>query len=365
MRHLLLTALLLGISILSYSAEQQSILKNPASFKNLLARDNVWGKKILLGYSKKNKPVYAYYYNRGGTDKAMIIGGVHGSEFYGVDVANALKDSLDKMKVSRFKWKILVIPELFPDNVEEGRNNIFEINWGRKTCEKCHGMSDDCKCIDPNRQMPKSNMPYKIGDSLSCTNEKIETENQYLLFVTQLYNPSRIVSLHCKNAFLKNQIGIYADPRVDKDNIALGFSEDAILALKMAFIVKENEGVVYGNFVDEKYVKNDKDEYKIKAVSYLNPVYPKDPPAESKGSKQDRTYETNGGMVSYGTWASTEIRMNNKLFKKAATILTIELPQYYSFFETKNDMSSLKEKELYLNTTAYVKAIKEVFLEAK
>jgi hypothetical protein len=350
-----------------FAQNKPSILETPNNLKKFLSQNNVWGAKLFIGYSKEKRPVYAYYYNKGGRDKAMVIGGVHGSEFYGVDVALALKDCLDKMKVQKFKWKILIIPEIFPDNVKKGREHIFEINYGRRTCEICHGQvtTPPCKlCVDPIRQMPRRNELFKPGDSLSGLNEKIEVENQYLLFITQVYNPIRIASLHCKNSSRDNEIGIYADPRTNSNNIALGFSDDAVLAIRMAFIVKENGGIIYGNFADSIWSASGREDA-LKIVSYLNAVYPQDPPAANKGNEQERSYKTNDGKVTFGTWASTEIKINSKIVKNAATTLTIELPQYYSFFREKYHSDSLDREKLKTNTIAYIKALKEIFLENK
>lgn len=342
----------------------QSILENSKQLERLLNKNNVWGEKILLGNSAKGKPVYAYYYNKGGTAKAMILGGVHGSEFYGVDVANEVKKKLDSRKTKKSKWKIIIVSELFPDNVEKGRNHPFSINYGRKTCEVCNGQESECTfCSDPNRQMPCTASSFKAGDTISCFGEKIETENKYLLLLTQQYNPDRIISIHCKNSSGLQEIGIYADPKTGPDNTALGFAEDALLALKMAFTVKENGGVIFGNFIRERAVVINDSVYTEK-VSYLNPVYPQDPPASFKNEKQPRSFETNGGKVTYGTWASTELRSPlGELIKKAATLITVELPQYYYFFDEKDNLNSLRKTELDVNTKAYVKAIQEIFLE--
>jgi hypothetical protein len=343
-----------------YSMPGKSILENSKQFNRALAKKNVWGAKIFIGYSNKGKPIYAYYYNKGGKNKVLVIAGVHGSEFYGVDVAFALKDSLDHMKISASKWRILIIPELFADNVEEGRKHIFQVNWGRKTCNVCFGTDDNCIKVDPNRQMPAVNNLYHPGENLSGAGDTIETENCYLLYVTQQFNPSRIISIHCKNEARREEIGIYTDPRTTYDNIALGYADDAVLAIKMAFVVKEQGGVILGNFVGEKHTKTEDSCY-VKPASYFNSIYPQDPPAVNKGEKQERNNGNNQHGISFGTWASTEIRINKRLLKKAATTITIELPQYYSFFTTDGDITSLQEEELRANTAAYVKAIMYVF----
>jgi hypothetical protein len=273
MTKIILTFILILFSICGFSQSRQSILENPQTLKSILLQNNVWGKKIFVGYSKLKKPIYAYYFNRGGTDNAMIIGGVHGSEFYGVDVVNAVKDSLLKLKSAKFKWKVLIVPELFPDNVIKGRNNIFNENFGRKTCDVCNGVKEqkDCEnnCIDPNRQMPSPDSLFIVGQTLSYSKKNIEIENQYLLVLTQIFNPSRIASVHCKNGIAEwmsdiekrdhetknSQIGIFADPRTFTiptsinskttknkiKHIALNYHIDELLTLKMAFLVKEKK----------------------------------------------------------------------------------------------------------------------------
>ncbi|MBB6370676.1 hypothetical protein [Chryseobacterium shigense] len=350
--------------------DMSTVMQN---FSKTLAEKNVWGKKIILGYNKNEEPIYAYYYNKGGTeaDKAMIIAGVHGSEFYGMDVAMALKGELDKLKVNKFKWKVLIVPEVFKDNVQVGRQNIFKLNEGRKSCEEC---------VDPNRQMPVAGQVYNIGDHIGYNNQEIEIENQYLLHATQKFNPSRIASLHCKNGGadwipdekirnLYKQIGIYADPKTDNNSKALGFYDDSILPLRMAVTVKENGGIIFGNFVNENYartVENSKEKYIFSKVTYLNPIYPQDSAAVEKGLEQYRSYKTKDSEgLSYGTWASTEIMNNGKLIKNAATILTVELPQYYFFFSKKDDVTTLDKEQVNKNTSAYVKALMNIFLENK
>lgn len=357
---LFIGALFFFFSLPVYSIPDKSVLENSELLNRALAKKNVWGAKIFIGYSNMGKPIYAYYYNKGGTDKILVIAGVHGSEFYGVDVARALKDSLDHMKIQRSKWKILIVPELFADNVEEGRKHIFQVNRGRKTCNVCFGTDDNCIRIDPNRQMPAVNNLYHPGENRSGTGDTIEIENCYLLYITQQFNPSRIVSIHCKNEARREEIGIYADPRTTCDNIASGYADDALLAIKMAFMVKEQGGIILGNFVNERHTKTE-DSCSIKPVSYFNAIYPQDPPAVRKGEKQERNKGNNQQGITFGTWASTEIRINNRLLKKAATTITIELPQYYSFFTTNGDSTSLRREELHANTAAYVKAIMHSF----
>jgi hypothetical protein len=347
MKNFLFYALLL--LFLNSCRHSESILNHPEEFQKTLAESNVWNKEILIGYSKEDRPIYAYYYNRGGTRKALVMAGIHGSEFYGVDVALAIKDSLDKMNPESFPWSILVIPEVFPDNVKIGRENPTAINYGRKTCEVCQGTDVNCNfCIDPNRQMPALNKWFDVTNDLSYSQKDIELENKYLIAVTQFFNPDRVATLHCKNEQFKHEIGIYADPRTTLNNISLGFSEDSILVFKMATLVKENGGIINGNF----------DVFDIDSLNVLPFIaaYPQDPLVAEKGKTQVRSYELEGSKgLTFGTWSSSEIWVDNELKKKAAQTFTFELPQYSLFL--LNETISKKE-----NTEAYKKAIFKIFL---
>lgn len=374
------TILLLFLAFISpfiYGQNNQtSVLKNPTKFNNLIQENNVWNKQIFIGNSKTGKPIYGYYFNNGGIDKAMIIAGVHGSEFYGVDLALKVRDSLTNLKVKKCSWKILIIPELFTDNVKLGRDHIFETNYGRSTCTQCKGQNPKCEyCTDPNRQMPSFEKEYIIGQDSSFNNKKIEIENQYLLFITQKFKPSRIASLHCKNSELKEEIGIYADPRTDNKNIVKDYSTDALLTIKMAFLVLNNGGIIYGNFPKTQNYSFDFFDYEGKNkisverfdnFKYVSALYPQDSKISIENKKQKRSYEENAEKgISFGTWASTDIVKSKKLIKKASTILTFELPQYKMFFSQNDDKTSLNKKLLELNTQAYLKSIIVGFLDIK
>ncbi len=338
-----LTSLCLSASLISqvaYKPKQptkESIFKNAGDLEQVIARTEAWGDTIFLGNSKTKKhPIYAYYYNRGGTDKAMVMAGVHGSEFYGVDVAYALKAKLDSLNPGSFKWKVVIIPELFVDNVTKSRiqPEKARANLQRKTCSNC---------TDPNRQLPFINQLYKQGSTKAHVGN-IEVENQYLLQLVQIFNPSRIASIHCKHEADSIQIGIYADPRTDSRQKAFGFDDDSTLAVEMALVVKKNKGRIFGNFKKNTFTA----------------IYPRDSSAAVKDSTQYRSFQDSANAgVSFGTWASTRIQENGKT-KNAAIMLTLELPHYYSFVKGKTKYLNITE--LYTNTNAYLKSLLDVFL---
>ncbi|MEO7312024.1 MAG: hypothetical protein ABIX01_16600 [Chitinophagaceae bacterium] len=69
---------------------------------------------------------------------------------------------------------------------------------------------------------------------------------------------------------------------------------------------------------------------------------------------------TPGDRITFGTWASTQINEDANIVKQAATMITLELPQFHSFYT--DELNGLSLKELYTNTNAYVKSLLEVFL---
>jgi hypothetical protein len=333
---------------ISSNAQNNSILIDTMRLKNFINKKTAWGDSVLLGYSKTNEfPIYAYKFNNNSSKKALIMAGVHGSEFYGVDVVSNFIAKLKKTKPTSFKWDLIVIPELLVENVVRGRQSIFEmekktdsliaiINRWRCTCKGCP---------DPNRQMPSINNLFELGKVNAHNGATLEIENQYLLQLVQYFNPERIASIHCKNEFSNEQIGIYADPRTDRNQIALGFRNDSILAIRMALKVRNSGGIIFGNFRNSRFTS----------------IYPLDPKPERAGKRQYRSYEKSDTTgVSFGTWASTKIYKNDRLVKDAAKMITVELPQYYSFF--KGETKVLDIDKLYTNTNAYVKALLEDFL---
>jgi hypothetical protein len=346
----------LSLKFVMLVCAQKSILEDRNKLENFLNQKKAWGMRVLIGKSQKGNPIYGYYFNRNGKERAMVIAGVHGSEFYGVSIAKALIDSLKALKVDSFKWKLLIVPSLFADNVQKGLEKKFVVNYGRTTCDKCNGENTNCKvCQDPNRQMPKMDKLFKPTDSISYVRRKIELENRYLLYLTQVFNPMRIASLHCKNKGKSQEIGIFADPKTNNKDTALGFEEDSALAVNLALYVEKLGGVVKGNFKKETINGEI-------ILSHYNAVYPQDSPAVKVGEFQKRTYHKKEKGISFGTWASTEIVKKGKLLKQAAIMLTFEIPQYHYFFPG-NKYTNRGFRKMKINTEAYVSALRDIFLE--
>jgi hypothetical protein len=262
------------LQLFAQNKSQQTFSKNNSILEQTLAKPNCWGDSVLLGYSKEHRPIYAYCFNRQGTKKAFILAGVHGSEWGGVNTAYALLDSLRKIEDETFPWTIIVVPELFIDNVKKGRVN-YDPNYMNKNRFSCE------TCVDPNRQMPKPNQVFKNKNTKDAFGRSIEIENHYMLTLVQAFQPDRIVSMHTIRPEEKTksffETGVFADPQTGKGQKALGYEKDRALAIAMAKLVLANNGSAAGNY--------DRKENKWTTLYYS------DPRIGGRGDWQRRSYD--------------------------------------------------------------------------
>jgi hypothetical protein len=296
--------------------------------------------KKTLGYTKKNKPIEVYYFPGTSRKKALVIGGVHGSELSSVEVAKNLVSQLSKG--AKPYYSVIIIPSLFPDNAATAetckRDRVIN-NVGRYSYEEA---------IDPNRQLPSLGTPFYIDEAKDAYGRKIEKENQLLLQLIQAYVPERIINLHAIKDYGK--AGIYADPRTDCEGRALGYSSDSTLAVLMAKYIDAKGGNVAGNKIKTSPT----------ALYYL------DPKPAPVGEKQERNL-TGANLkgkisgVSLGSWASTAVCDEaNNYSRPAMRILTMEFPGYkksseYKFEDDKRWYSGLM--------TLYASSIYNYFLQ--
>lgn len=318
----------------SYSSS--AIVKNDfADFNLSMILAEKKATKKILGYSKKNKPIEAYYFPGTSSKKALVIGGVHGSELSSVEVAKALIARLSKGQ--KPYYSVIVIPSLFPDNAamaEAYKHDRLVNNVGRYT---------HTEAIDPNRQLPSLGTPFYVDEAKDAYGRVIEKENQILLQLIQAFAPERIVNVHAIKDYGK--AGIYADPRADCEGKALGYSSDSTLAVAMAKYIDAKGGNVAGN--------------KIKTAPTA--LYYLDPKPAPTGEKQERNLigaNLKGKIsgVSLGSWASTAVCDEaNNYNRPAMRILTMEFPGYkkpseYKFAEDRKwykDLVGLYSSSIY------------------
>ena len=78
-----------------------------------------------LGLSKKGQAINAWYFPGTSDKKALVIGGVHGSELSSIDVVNELLEQLNTN--GTIYYNVIVIPSLFPDNAKTACSAQHEI----------------------------------------------------------------------------------------------------------------------------------------------------------------------------------------------------------------------------------------------
>ncbi|HET7897373.1 MAG TPA: hypothetical protein VFL47_06880, partial [Flavisolibacter sp.] len=288
----------------------------------------------------QNQPVDIWYFPGVSQQKALVIGGIHGSELSSVAVANQLIRQLQQGK--KPYYSVVVIPSLFPDNArvaEKSSRDRVPDNKGRYTAETT---------ADPNRQMPAAGQPFLLQDPTDAMSRPMETEIRALLQVIQVFRPDRLLSIHAIRD--QRRAGIFADPRTDCSGMALGFDTDEELALLMAEHIETFGGACPGNQLD----------------SVPTALYYLDPAIALPGQKQLRSFQLGtlvgkGRGVSLGTWCSTAVCSGNReLSRPAIRTFTIEFPGYF----TPDEYTAPAEQQKYRQlVSVYAASVQRYFLE--
>ena len=311
-----------------------------ADFNQVIERQEA--ARIVLGQSAAGRSIDAWYFPGSSEQRALVIGGVHGSELSAIEVAGALLDTL--LLGGKPYYSVVIIPTLFPDNAATAMNDPAQmgsvLNIGRYSY---------ASAVDPNRQMPTPGKAFDEDRGIDHVGRTIERENQLLLQLIHLFRPARIASLHA----IRNTGygGIYADPRTDAKGIALGYETDSSLAVEMAMMVEGLGGNVRGNNL----------------ATRPNALYYKDPKPVAKGQWQRRNMVGSsiaahrGAGVSMGTWGTTAIMddVDPSRSRPAMRVLTLEFPGA----KRPRDQSSSEERSrAALQLRAFTAALYHIFL---
>jgi len=328
----------------SYSAgSEKTSIRNNRSF-NVVAGflENNKAAKSILGYSKKGLSIEAYYFPGTSPYRALVIGGVHGSELSSIEVAKKLISQLQQGESPYYS--VIIIPSLFPDNAEMAHAQNEEIGGTLNIGRYSHS-----KAVDPNRQMPALGKAFDIVVASDRLGRPIESENQLLLGIIAAFNPQRIVNIHAIRE--TNHAGIFADPRTDSKGKALGYETDSSLAIDMSVFIQKNGGSASGNHHNG-----------IPTTRYHN-----DPSIAAPGEWQARNTKGSGlpggrgEGISLGSWASTEVNdPENPVYNRPAMrILTMEFPGY----KRPRDYADAFQQEMCAeNVRHYANAIHAIFL---
>lgn len=197
---------------------------------------------FILGKSQQGRNIEAYFFPGTSQKRALVIGGMHGSELSSIEIARQLLQSL-KPGDSIF-YNVIIIPSLFPDNAEAAKQTPSQIGGVENI-----GRYSFTGAVDPNRQMPPPGKPFDEDGALDHAGRKIENENAFLLDLIDQFRPQRIVNLHAIRD--TGHAGVFADPRTDEKGIALGFDSDSSLAVMIAKEIKQHGGYIPGNCLDK------------------------------------------------------------------------------------------------------------------
>ncbi|HEX8693771.1 MAG TPA: DUF4157 domain-containing protein [Longimicrobium sp.] len=227
----------------------------PSDWSNPFAAGSTAGvAKAPGGTTIAPSPVKAYFFPGRSQERALVIGGVHGSEQSGIEVVEELRRSLASAPKAPYFTTILV-PVLFPDNEAYQRAYL-----AANPAERGTNVDNDKggrysrigpkqkTLIEPNRNLPRPGESLATGLtglkgkttgkalSGSLLTDTMLPENVMLVALIEHFKPSRIASVHAHrpSSTKGDAPGIYVDPRggidasTDKALTAEGQADDKL-----------------------------------------------------------------------------------------------------------------------------------------
>ena len=207
--------------------------------------------------------VRAYFFQGSSNRKALIIGGVHGSEPGGVEVVTNLLTMMQSPNAPVPFFSVVIVPMLFEANVTSSRPR-----WERRTSEgTVRSMSPRARrgveeAPDPNRQFPAVGTDPTTNSTLGCVvdeqNRCIEPENLVLLDLINRFQPERIANVHGhsvprarpeRSQTVRDVLLDEGGPSITTDPRPGHETEDDALTLAMAIEAQRRGVRVPGNFI--------------------------------------------------------------------------------------------------------------------
>jgi hypothetical protein len=284
------------------------------------------------GLVSKPRPIQAFFFPGKTNERALVIGGVHGSELAGIEVANLVVKDLEARvkKGDPPYFTVVVVPELFPESAALARSKP-----STKTKDSNVGREIETKEgeIHPARDFPA---PGQSRTAAEAGGQKFLAENKALLELIERFKPTRIASVHSKRfddakgaKRGTDAPGFFVDPRGGLDKKGAPKTEqgraDDALTLAMADYAEQHGAQVPGNWVGTDTPE----------VHYANPEHP-------AGS-------------SLGDWGPALVNEagGGPGNREGMTVVTVEVRHY---FESGGDAARLKELQ------ANAATLEEIFL---
>ena len=172
-----------------------AVARDPAADLKKVGVEDSWLADRLgtseLGKTAGKRSIELHLFPGKTTRRALVIGGVHGTERQGVQVARLLEKDL---AATPSDFSVLLVPVLFPDNAASGSLGIREQ-----------------KDKPTNRNFPDPGKDLAASGGKDATGRDILPENQLLMQLMERFKPERIISLH--GTQYPEKAGIFYDPR--------------------------------------------------------------------------------------------------------------------------------------------------------
>ena len=198
--------------------------------------------------------VEAFYFRGISDRRALIIGGVHGSEPGGVEVVHDLLELMRSPAAPMPFFSVIIVPEVFSANIHATRSLEDRRASTGNVRAIVSGATTSVSAPDPNRQFPAVGSDPATDPALHCVVDEqqrcIEPENLALLDIIHRFQPERVASVHGHSAqtntaalLKKGGPSITTDPRPGHE------TEDHDLALAMAVEAQRLGVRIPGNFM--------------------------------------------------------------------------------------------------------------------
>jgi predicted deacylase len=267
----------------------------------------------VLGRTDEGRPVEAWFVEGRTSERALVLGGVHGSEASGIEVVELLVEELREGEPPGYT--VVLIPALFPDHAAQR-------------------LRED-RATPTNRNFPPPGTSFARSGELDALGRPILPENRMFLEVIERFEPTRLASVHA--TVRPGAAGVFSDvhttgPSAEPQEIELATrrsAEDEALALSMARAMAEagHLGSVPGNHLDTE------------------------PIAEWSGGVD--------GGISLGGWGPRAVSEGGPGDRPSLTVITVEMAEQHRSDDLQAEAQLAREAEL----RAMADVLRHVFLE--
>jgi hypothetical protein len=162
--------------------------------------------------SSQGLAVRAYYFEGSSSERALVLGGVHGTEQAGIQVCERLIEDL-KQAPQKPYYSAIVVPMLFVDHGCKEQPSKGEPQYERE-----YGSGDSL--VEPNRNLCQEGVGHRDEEGnvalpyqgIGKNGEEILPENVALLDLISRFKPSRVISVHTTAGAGSN--GFFVDKRI-------------------------------------------------------------------------------------------------------------------------------------------------------